>query len=295
MYTKKLLIVLPITLAALFFWVIPTQAQNSNKTIKIASFNIKWLSHQKAGDSFKGSTIVNILNEFDLVAIQEIRDKTNKTMDILVKALKEKGRNYRYILGPRLPKNASRYYERYAFIFDIDKLESLSRGITFSDPNDRFVREPLMTRFKVKEGNFDFVLVNIHTKPESATAEINALTKVIVEAARLLREKDIIVLGDFNADCAKGDDYYDETELTVHFPSNEYISIIPNSADTNLAETDCTYDRIITTKSVGEDYVMNKWGVYKFDEQFDLTYDKAKSVSDHYPVWAEFFTNKDRD
>lgn len=290
----KLLSILSLVFA-LFIWDSVAKTHPAIKTIKIASFNIKWLSHKKASDRFKGKVIIDILYEFDLIAIQEIRDKTNKTMDILVSALNEKGKNYDFILGPRLPHTGSNYKERYAFIYNTYKIENLGLQFTFSDPYDKFEREPLVAKFKAKMGNFDFILVNIHTKPSDAEEEIKALKNVIFKAASVLGEPDVITLGDFNADCAKGDDYYDESKLKTHFPSAGFIVAIPNTADTNLASTECTYDRIILTNSLKQDFIPARWGVYKFDEVFDLTYDEAKSVSDHYPVWTEYYTNKDTD
>ena len=39
----------------------------------------------------------------------------------------------------------------------------------------------------------------------------------------------------------------------------------------------------------------DKAGVDRFDETHSLTPEKAKKVSDHYPVWATFYTGKDTD
>ncbi len=43
-----------------------------------------------------------------------------------------------------------------------------------------------------------------------------------------------------------------------------------------------------------EDYA-DKAGVDRFDETHSLTAKETKKVSDHYPVWATFYTGKDTD
>jgi hypothetical protein len=39
-----------------------------------------------------------------------------------------------------------------------------------------------MSEFKAQNGNFDFVLVTIHTDPDTATQEINDLPQVVEDA-----------------------------------------------------------------------------------------------------------------
>ncbi len=261
-------------------------------TITIASWNIKWLSHQKAGDTEKGPVIVDTIALYDIVAIQEIRDSSDKTMTILQEKLLADGFDYDYKIGPLLPDDST-YKERYAFMFNKNTIEFVEM-YTFSDPDDKFVREPLAAHFKAKNGNFDFVIVSIHTQPKKATEEIEALKGAIDEAENTFNESDIITVGDFNADCKKSSEYYDESQLTVDFPESDYQIIVTNAADTNLAPADCTYDRIIIKTSVKEDYE-GTWGVYRFDAAHNLTYEKAKKVSDHYPVHATFHINFDTD
>ena len=130
-------------------------------------------------------------------------------------------------------------------------------------------------------------LVDIHTKPEEAKNEIMNLPSVMEFASEYYGEEDVICLGDFNADGS----YFNEEEYTMIFPEQKYIWIIPNEADTNVAKSNMTYDRIVATRSMAEDF-LSEWGIYKFDEvdieeSFSL---RALDVSDHYPVWANFST-----
>ncbi len=63
-----------------------------------------------------------------------------------------------------------------------------------------------------------------------------------------------------------------------------------------MAVSDNTYDRIVTTLSTNEDF-KGTVGVYRFDTLYDFSSPtlEPNDVSDHFPVWAEFYSNKDTD
>ena len=153
-----------------------------------------------------------------------------------------------------------------------------------------FEREPFICYFRVKGADFDFVLVNIHTKPDDATAEIEYLDDVMADAQTHLGDPDIICLGDFNADGS----YYNEDMYPVVFPSDEYLWLIGNDLDTTVAASDNTYDRIVTTHESDEDFA-GEVGVLRFDIIYDFSSPtlEPNDVSDHFPVWAQFYTERD--
>ncbi len=147
----------------------------------------------------------------------------------------------------------------------------------------------MFQKFKTKNGNFDFVLITIHTDPDTATQEINNLTRVVENANGMNRwEGDFIIMGDLNADC----DYFNENSQS-QIRSSFYLWIINNSIGTTTKSTACTYDRIIIT-TPATDYTGNS-GVFRFDRAYNLTYESRIAVSDHYPVYAEFWSNRDTD
>ena len=84
----------------------------------------------------------------------------------------------------------------------------------------------------------------------------------------------------------------DEDDMSCPLRSIDYTWLIPNSEDTNLAESDCAYDRIIVTKGTQEDHTGDA-GVFCFDSLYSLTADFAKTISDHYPVYATFHVDRD--
>jgi hypothetical protein len=84
--------------------------------------------------------------------------------------------------------------------------------------------------------------------------------------------------------------------LSAVFPDDEYRIIITNDIDTTVAASDNTYDRFIVTASAIEDFA-ESYGVIRFDEIYDFEKlsIEPKEISDHYPIWAEFFIDRDTD
>ena len=267
---------------------IPKQA-NCPDTITIASFNIQVFGKTKAGKPEVMEIITDIITQFDIVAIQEIRDKSGTAITHLENLLDATGTDYNYIIGPRLGRTSSK--EQYAYIYNTNTIEAIGEPYTYDDSEeDIFHREPFIAQFKAKKGTFDFTLITIHTDPDTATEEIYALHQVIGQARSFTGESDIIALGDFNADCS----YHQESNRGP-LSEDSYIYAIKDTADTNLAKSDCTYDRIIMTKSSTETDFTGMSGVYRFDTIHNLSYKDAKKVSDHYPVYATFHINMDID
>ena len=79
------------------------------------------------------------------------------------------------------------------------------------------------------------------------------------------------MLGGLNVDC----NYFDEGDLSCPLEGMDYIWLIGNDQDTNLAQSDCTYDRIIVTAGVREDYTKEA-GVFRFDTAYGLVMEAAK-------------------
>ena len=60
---------------------------------------------------------------------------------------------------------------------------------------------------------------------------------------------------------------------------------IGNEVDTTVGNSDCAYDRILTTGDCTT-HAMDAQ-VYKFDDVLDLSQEEALKISDHYPVFIE--------
>ncbi len=259
-----------------------TPSPLSSDTIKIANFNIQIFGTTKAGKAEVMQILADIISTFDIVAIQEIRDLSGSAIESLEAKVDSLGVDYEYIIGPRLGRTSSK--EQYAYMYRTGTI-SVGSSYTYDDTGeDLFHREPFIVQFSAKNGTFDFVLITIHTDPDEATEEINALPDVVTDAqAKFPGESEFIILGDLNADCS----YFDEDDTGCPLRASEYTWLITNDMDTNLAASECTYDRIIMTLGAN-DYYASECGVYRFDEEYSLTEEQAKAVSDHYPVWSTF-------
>jgi len=153
---------------------------------------------------------------------------------------------------------------------------------TVPDPDDRFEREPLVARFQA--GGFDFRLVGVHIKPDDAFDELPALAEV-AETIADSTEGDVILLGDFNADCS----YLNENDAAHPFRAAAYHWVIENSVETAV-KSGCTYDRIVLLDGTfGREYVPQSAQVFRYDQEFGITDPGfVARVSDHFPVFAEF-------
>jgi endonuclease/exonuclease/phosphatase family metal-dependent hydrolase len=271
----------------------PLLTPTSNSTLRIASFNIQIFGESKRSKPEVMAILAKTAREFDILLVQELRDSTETTLPIYLEQINAiPGPKYAAVSSPRLGRTSSK--ENYAYLFNTETVELLS-NYTFTDPpegsaTDIFQREPFLARFRPKGGNFDFVLIGIHTDPEEARQEITDLPLVIDDASgNFPEEKDFIILGDLNADC----NYFRPDEY-VALKNASYFWIIPDSADTTTKSTNCTYDRIIATSSATGDYA-GTWGVFRFDTEYGLNQSFTEQVSDHYPVWADFFASNDSD
>jgi len=250
--------------------------------LAIANFNIQVFGVSKAGKPEVMEALGAIISQFDVVAVQEIRDKSGRAIHALEEKVDALGHDYEVVIGPRLGRTASK--EQYAYLYRSEALEFV-RSYTFDDSGeDLFHREPFIAQFRAKTGDFTFVLITLHADPDEATSEINALPEVVADArAHFPGETHLVILGDLNADCT----YYDEEETASPLRGNGYRWLITNDMDTNIARSSCTYDRIIITADTAP-YFTGTAGVFPFDEALGLSAKEARAVSDHYPVYGLF-------
>lgn len=253
--------------------------------IKIATFNIKVFGKSKLKKPVVMTKLANIIKQFDVVAIQEIKDKSGSTAPKFLEVINADGSEYDFIISERSGRHESdkTSQEQYAYFYNTKTIATQEFNSLYDDSqNDYFQREPYVASFRVVGGTFDFILITIHTPPDFAVEEMNALKHVVEwSKAKNPSEDDMIVLGDFNAGCSYASDE-EVNSLDIHGAGYKWI--VPNDADTNQSDqSECAYDRIVITDGANDDYA-GEWGVVKI---------KDKKVSDHHVVWAEFFTTKD--
>jgi deoxyribonuclease-1-like protein len=259
---------------------LPPPSQRPGGTLRIASFNIQVFGASKLAKPAVMNVLADVVRQFDVVAIQEVRAKTDDILPRFIDLINSTGRHYDYLIGPRLGRSNSK--EQYAYIFDTTILEvDRSALYTVADPDDRLHREPLVAWFRVRgpppDQAFTFTLVDIHTDPDEVTREVDALADVV----RAVRddgrhEDDIILLGDLNAD---------DTHLG-RLGSLPQIMPAISGVPTNTRGTK-QYDNLLFSKVATNEY-SGRSGVFDLIRQYNLTTEEALQVSDHMPVWGEF-------
>jgi hypothetical protein len=265
-------------------------------TLRIMSFNIRIFGAAKMAKPQVAALLADIVSTADITAIQELRSRSMAPVEALMALLPPR---CRYVAGPREGRSVSK--EQYLVIYDSERFVLLGAE-TYPDPEDRFERNPLGVYFRAlgntaidgaadTEG-LDFILINNHLRPASAAEEIDSLPEAAEWFSNYWNEKDVLILGDFNADGG----YYNEDFLPVVFPEPDYSLIISSEFDTTVAAGDNTYDRLVITAAMNEDYAGNR-GVLRFDTEYDLSRYGVEpwELSDHYPVWADFYIARDSD
>jgi len=166
-----------------------TAVSNSQNQFIIASY------HLGSGDFTDPDTIralADILSRFEIVALQCVRDENaDSALHELVGELNRYGHQYDYLLGP-IDEEA---LTRYAFVYRADIMYPV-QWYSYDDSKEHdFMWEPLVARFKIDDGTFDFTIVNFHTEPESRPQEIDFLPYVVDDVKeRFPDETDIIIL-----------------------------------------------------------------------------------------------------
>ncbi len=252
------------------------------KTVTIATFNIQVFGKAKRAKPDVMAVLADVADEFDIMAVQEIRDASGDTPGVYLDLMNALGDEaHRMVVGPRLGRSRSK--EQYVFYYDANIVDIVGEPWTYPDPDDVFEREPFLAQFRV--GDFDFVLANIHVKPSDALAEIDALDEVHAWAVAQYGDTDVVILGDLNADCS----YFKEGTQRDVLDMNW---ITPTRLDTTVKNTDCTYDHFVISDSLLDEYT-GSIGGYRFDTAHGLDQRAAAEVSDHYPVFAVFTAGLD--
>ena len=260
---------------------------NRSEVARIATFNIKVFGETKMGKPEVVSVLVDTVLQFDMVSVQEIRD-IDQTVpyDFLEQINNRSNNTWDMLLSERSgqQEDDTSYQEQYAFYYNTTVFSPINGSLYNDSEFDLFQKEPYIGSFEMlnESGNnsgFNFTLINIHTKPAIAMEEINALHTVVQDYQQQNpNEPDIVVLGDYNADCS-----YASSEELWQSPmrNSNYTWLIPDSADTTVASSQCAYDRIVTTGDLSGRLV-GSWGI-------DYTSFNSSNVSDHYPVWFDLY------
>lgn len=264
----------------------PLKKRKNSNDILFGSFNIQSFGRHKMAQEETRDHIIDIIKKYDVVLIQEIRDKSEVAIYELVEYLKEKtGLSYDIALSRRL--GDASHKEQLAYIYKTTKVETLYKYI----PNDKknlFYREPFVVKFRDKSSGKKFVSIGAHLSPQFVIKELEGLHDTARDIMEQWGSENIMIIGDLNASC----DYINKDDLAFNsLRSPAFSWWITDEMDTTVHDTDCAYDRIITTQGLSE-FVTVPGRPYNFSGDLRLTREQSLKVSDHYPVEIQFnFSN----
>jgi endonuclease/exonuclease/phosphatase family metal-dependent hydrolase len=255
---------------------------SARDTLRIASFNIQSFGAEKASNVAVMQHLVQIVRQFDIVAIQELRGQDEAVLRTFLDMVNADGRQYAMVASEPIGRN--RYFERYAFLFDRDTvILDGSHTYTVNDPDDLLHREPLVGWFRAagvpEHLAFTFSLANLHLdsrKPDREVAYLSQLFRAIRLDGR--GEDDVIIAGDFNA----------SPDQLQRLRREAGLACLITEAPTNVRSTR-QYDNLLVDPQATCEYT-GSGGVFDFLRAFNLTIEQAVEISDHLPVWADFST-----
>lgn len=262
----------------------------TSASLKIASFNVQVFGLKKANTPEIISILAKIVQRYDIILIQEIREPTGSALQILLDKTNQLGPNrYMNITSARLGRTNSK--EQYAFLYRPGKDLKIVDSFQDSDAHDVFQREPFSVRFKsTKTVLEEFTLMAIHVDPGEAKEEIIALPVAVQDARKFFKSDNILIMGDLNAGC----NYLSKKSLkAIRAASPDLEWIVSDKADTTVSKNKCAYDRFIAYKDKMLDAVRTETvKVFNYDSEYKLAQEEALDISDHYPIELELVEKK---
>nr|XP_061805356.1 deoxyribonuclease-1-like [Nerophis lumbriciformis] len=258
-----------------------------SSSLLLGAFNIKSFGDKKASNTTLMELISKIVHRYDIILIQEVRDKDLSATKKLMQHVNKGTPQFRYKHIVSEPLGRSSYKERYLFLYR-EETVSVAKSYTYDDGcepcgTDTFMREPFVVMFS-SNGTVvrNFVLIPQHTSPDYALHEVDELYDVVIDVRARWNTNDIILLGDFNTDCS----YVTGSEwMQIRlFTDKSFHWLIRNEADTTVSHTDCAYDRIVVTDDMIKGVSDQSAKVYDFMVDLNLSFSLAMAVSDHFPV-----------
>lgn len=283
-----------------------------DQTVNVAVWNVREFGKVKRTQAAI-HFIAEILGQFDLIALVELRDDLTDLGRVLP------------ILGPSWDvvysdwmDDAGGNKERTAFLYD-------NRAVTFNGlaaeidaprkkdgteylADHSFWRAPYMCSFRA--GNFDFIAIATHTRwgkeLQGRQDELQMLADWIEHRFknRFVEDHDLIVMGDFNTP-KLGDPLFQALISKGLQIPDSLVNLKAGSQvvkGSNLGK-DARYDQILHLPTLKKRFT-NSGGLLDFfvndaciKELFpDKTYTRTKftyQLSDHFPVWVQLDTDID--
>ncbi|XP_033934242.1 deoxyribonuclease-1-like [Pseudochaenichthys georgianus] len=252
----------------------------------IGAFNIQCFGTRKSQNKEVMDIITQIVLRYDIILIQEVRDKDGTVTQRLMDLVNQVSHQFTNISSEPLPLGPGSHKERYLFLYKHNKVTVTDSFQYDEGKAGDFNRPPFVVQFSsTQTAVTDFVLIPIHTSPSTAVEELKALVDVVKEAKRKWQNNNIMALGDFNA----GSNYVPMSKRPTIplFDTNVFHWLIGDYVDTTVSGSKQAYDRIVVTDDMYKGVSPCSAGIFDFKNQYALTLDEAKAVSDHFPVEVE--------
>jgi endonuclease/exonuclease/phosphatase family metal-dependent hydrolase len=271
-------------------WVAPSPNSSSlappksaAPTLRVATFNLQSFGDSKASKLAVLEIIARIVRHFDVIALQDISSRQRDTLPRLIDRINQSDRKYDYCIGPRVgsPQQAM----HYAFIFDSERIETDRYQLyTVEDPSDQLEYDPLVGWFRSRmvepSKAMTFTLVNVRIDPAHREREIRILPELIKSIRQDGRgEDDILLAGDFG--CA-------DNQMGVLRDAGMAFAL--EGVPTTISGDEMLDNILFPAKPTDE--FTGRAGTVDFLRKFNLTPDQAFQVSNHMPVWCEFFAEE---
>ncbi|MFN3808698.1 endonuclease/exonuclease/phosphatase family protein [Asticcacaulis sp.] len=278
-----------------------------DETLNIATWNIREFGKKRRTQAAI-HYIAEILGQFDLIGVVELRDNLSDLQRVLP------------ILGPYWDvvysdavRDQGGNYERICYLFDTRAVVFNGLAAEPSPPRSKrgseyltdqsWWRSPYLASFK--SGNFDFLAFTTHVRWGDTEAarlkEIESLAAWIGAKSKekTAEDKDIIVMGDFNIPTRDSPMLKALLECGLKIPT----ALAKDEFGSNLAR-DKRYDQMLHFTQFTESFT-NAGGVLDFyagdhrplfpaDTYPDMDKDAfTYQLSDHLPLWMQINTDID--
>ncbi|XP_015252298.1 PREDICTED: deoxyribonuclease-1-like [Cyprinodon variegatus] len=259
------------------------------ENFRICAFNLHNFGNSKANKEAVMTILAKIISRCDVCLLQEVRDSKGTALPKLLQAIKrfDTKNQYTLLASERLGRSES-YQEQYVFIYR-SNTATVRDQYQYPDDlpgdEDAFSREPFVVRFRAPKTYIkEFALIPQHTTPSNATKELDALYDVLQKVRKIWKIENVMLLGDFNADC----DYLpkkNRKHVRLLTDSSLHWLIADHSDTTVRLSTSCSYDRIVVHgETFNKAVVPSSAKPFNFQQEYSLTEEQALDVSDHYPV-----------
>jgi len=282
-------------------------ASTLDESLNIATWNIRDFGKKSRTDDAI-LFIAEILYQFDIIAITELRDDLSD----LKRVLNRLGPYWKFVLSD-WQDDWGGNWERTAFIYD-NRMVTFTGLAAEAQPNRKKIgaeyiseqswwRSPYLASFRA--GSFDFILMATHIRWGKTEAqrkrELASFGEWInsrwADDKDKVFDKDLILMGDFNIPKI-GDALYE----ALCQPSGLVMpDALANIKDTVASNRVRRYDQILHL-ATADIYVSRHGGVIDFAtdalmeallpaiDNNKLTY----QLSDHFPLWMQVYTDNDR-